>query len=246
MAPFLEQANLSNALNFNFPLGIRPTDGSAFWPPYPANTTAMAVTGRDLPLPKRRRPGPPGRVGHRPAMPSAPVRAPTAARPPPPTGRSSSARASMASLLDGIEHDRRGLREPAGDRRAVVHPDLAHAGPLAPSPGDGPRRRRAPDRCLVPGGLERLAAEQGGGLVRRQLPEHPLQSSPDPELPGARLHHLPQPRLEGRPEPAPRRGQRRLRRRPRRHRQEHRSPPDVWRAIATRGPGGEVVSADAF
>ena len=43
MAPFLEQANLANALNFNFPLGIKPTDGSAFWPPYPANTTAMAV-----------------------------------------------------------------------------------------------------------------------------------------------------------------------------------------------------------
>ena len=44
MAPFLEQANLANALNFNFPLGIRPTDGSGFWPPYPDNTTAMAAT----------------------------------------------------------------------------------------------------------------------------------------------------------------------------------------------------------
>src|SRR5947208_13546377 len=43
MAPYLEQANLANSLNFNFPLGIRPTDGSAFWPPYPANTTAMAT-----------------------------------------------------------------------------------------------------------------------------------------------------------------------------------------------------------
>ena len=43
MAPFLEQANLANALNFNFPLGIRATDGSSFWPPYPANTTAMAA-----------------------------------------------------------------------------------------------------------------------------------------------------------------------------------------------------------
>ena len=43
MAPFLEQANLANALNFNFPLGIKPTDGSSFWPPYPANTTAMGV-----------------------------------------------------------------------------------------------------------------------------------------------------------------------------------------------------------
>ena len=44
MAPFLEQANLANSLNFNFPLGYAPTTaGSAFWPPDPANTTAMAV-----------------------------------------------------------------------------------------------------------------------------------------------------------------------------------------------------------
>jgi prepilin-type N-terminal cleavage/methylation domain-containing protein/prepilin-type processing-associated H-X9-DG protein len=44
MAPFLEQTNLANALNFNFPLGYAPTTaGSAFWPPDPANTTAMAV-----------------------------------------------------------------------------------------------------------------------------------------------------------------------------------------------------------
>jgi prepilin-type N-terminal cleavage/methylation domain-containing protein/prepilin-type processing-associated H-X9-DG protein len=49
MAPFLEQANLSNSLNFDFPLGSRPSSASAsssssaFWPPYPANTTAMAT-----------------------------------------------------------------------------------------------------------------------------------------------------------------------------------------------------------
>ncbi len=44
MAAFVEQANLGNALNFNFPLGMAPTDGTAFWPPYPANTTAMAAS----------------------------------------------------------------------------------------------------------------------------------------------------------------------------------------------------------
>jgi len=44
MAPFLEQTNLGNALNFDLPLGTRPTDPtSAFWPPPPANTTAMAT-----------------------------------------------------------------------------------------------------------------------------------------------------------------------------------------------------------
>ncbi|WP_435015337.1 DUF1559 domain-containing protein [Tundrisphaera sp. TA3] len=44
MGAYLEQAALANALNFDLPLGIRPTGGSAFWDPYPANTTAMATT----------------------------------------------------------------------------------------------------------------------------------------------------------------------------------------------------------
>jgi prepilin-type N-terminal cleavage/methylation domain-containing protein/prepilin-type processing-associated H-X9-DG protein len=44
MAPFLEQAAIHNALNFDFPIGHRPTvPGSLFWPFYPVNTTAMAV-----------------------------------------------------------------------------------------------------------------------------------------------------------------------------------------------------------
>ena len=45
MAPHLEQANLFNALNVDFPVGSKPTGGpSPFWPFYPANTTAMATT----------------------------------------------------------------------------------------------------------------------------------------------------------------------------------------------------------
>ena len=45
MAPQLEQAGLFNALNFDFPVGYKPTSGpSPFWPFYPANTTAMATT----------------------------------------------------------------------------------------------------------------------------------------------------------------------------------------------------------
>ncbi len=43
MSAYLEQTNLGNALNFNLPLGTAPTAGSAFWPPYPDNTTAMAA-----------------------------------------------------------------------------------------------------------------------------------------------------------------------------------------------------------
>ena len=55
MAPQLEQANLFNALNFNFPVAHQPTSaGALFWPYFPANTTVMADNGGALPLPKRR------------------------------------------------------------------------------------------------------------------------------------------------------------------------------------------------
>ena len=44
MAPYLDQSTLANALNFNLPLGTKPTGAdSAFWPPYPDNTTAMGI-----------------------------------------------------------------------------------------------------------------------------------------------------------------------------------------------------------
>jgi prepilin-type N-terminal cleavage/methylation domain-containing protein/prepilin-type processing-associated H-X9-DG protein len=44
MTPFLEQANLFSALNFNFPIAHQPTtSGALFWPYFPANTTAMAT-----------------------------------------------------------------------------------------------------------------------------------------------------------------------------------------------------------
>jgi prepilin-type N-terminal cleavage/methylation domain-containing protein/prepilin-type processing-associated H-X9-DG protein len=44
MAPYLEQSNLFNALNFDFPIAFRPPGGpSPFWPFYPANSTVMAT-----------------------------------------------------------------------------------------------------------------------------------------------------------------------------------------------------------
>jgi prepilin-type N-terminal cleavage/methylation domain-containing protein/prepilin-type processing-associated H-X9-DG protein len=44
MAPYVEQANVFNALNFNFPIAHMPTSsGALFWPYFPANTTAMAT-----------------------------------------------------------------------------------------------------------------------------------------------------------------------------------------------------------
>jgi prepilin-type N-terminal cleavage/methylation domain-containing protein/prepilin-type processing-associated H-X9-DG protein len=44
MSPFLEQTNLFNALNFDFPVAHQPTQpGSLFWPYFEANTTVMAA-----------------------------------------------------------------------------------------------------------------------------------------------------------------------------------------------------------
>ncbi len=45
MTPFLEQASLAHALNFDLPIAYRPTGGvsSPFWPYYPANATAMGT-----------------------------------------------------------------------------------------------------------------------------------------------------------------------------------------------------------
>jgi prepilin-type processing-associated H-X9-DG protein len=44
MTPHLEQANLFNALNFDFPIAHKPTQaGALFWPYFEANTTVMAM-----------------------------------------------------------------------------------------------------------------------------------------------------------------------------------------------------------
>jgi prepilin-type processing-associated H-X9-DG protein len=44
MSPYLEQVNLFNSLNFDFPLAHKPTiAGALFWPYFPANSTVMAT-----------------------------------------------------------------------------------------------------------------------------------------------------------------------------------------------------------
>ncbi len=59
MAPYLERADLANALNFNLPLGYRPTNAaSAYWPPYPANTTGMAAVVSNFVCPSDGAPAP--------------------------------------------------------------------------------------------------------------------------------------------------------------------------------------------
>src|SRR5262249_19763968 len=64
MAPFLEQANLYNALNFDFPIAHQPTGGgSPFWPYFPANTTAMATGVASFLCPSDGAPPPAGNSG---------------------------------------------------------------------------------------------------------------------------------------------------------------------------------------
>jgi len=61
MAPFLEQAAISNALNFDFPIAHKPAGGgSAFWPYYPDNTTAMATRVSIFACPSDGAPAPAG------------------------------------------------------------------------------------------------------------------------------------------------------------------------------------------
>ena len=92
MAPYLEQANLYNALNFDFPIAYKPTGGaSAFWPYYPANTTAMATQVASFLCPSDGAPAPRPTRARR-IMPSARGTVPTAATRRAPTARSSSAR----------------------------------------------------------------------------------------------------------------------------------------------------------
>jgi prepilin-type N-terminal cleavage/methylation domain-containing protein len=44
MAPQMEQTNIFNALNFDFPIAHMPTGSpTPFWPYFPANTTVMAA-----------------------------------------------------------------------------------------------------------------------------------------------------------------------------------------------------------
>jgi hypothetical protein len=84
MTPYLEQASLFNTLNFDFPVGSRPTGGpSPFWPFYPANTTAMATTVASFLCPSDGAPPPmagSGRVRTRSGPDRTPSRRPRPAR----------------------------------------------------------------------------------------------------------------------------------------------------------------------
>ena len=64
MALHLEQANLFNSLNFNFPVAHQPTTaGAPFWPYFPANTTVMATQVAILLCPSDGAPAPTANSG---------------------------------------------------------------------------------------------------------------------------------------------------------------------------------------
>jgi hypothetical protein len=64
MAPYLEQATAANALNFDFPIASKPSgDLSAFLALLPRERDGHGDPDRDLPLPERRGPAPPARLG---------------------------------------------------------------------------------------------------------------------------------------------------------------------------------------
>ena len=182
MAPYLEQANLFNALNFDFPMAYKPTGGpSPFWPFYPANTTAMATTVASFLCPSDG--APPPMAGSGPA--NYAFCSGSGSNGGDATGADGAfilgPAMSVAGLTDGSSQTAAASEQLLGiaGPYSQTTPD---ADPLAPLASDGPGRGGPPDRRGLCRGRRRLAAEQGGGLVGRQLPQHPLQPPPDAQL----------------------------------------------------------------
>ena len=205
MAPYLEQTNLFNAINFNFPIAHKPTDsGALFWPYFPANTTAMATEVAMFVCPSDGAPPPAAGTG--------PTSYAFCAGDGSNGGDATNADGafilgrpqSVASITDGTSQT-----------AAASEQSLGIAGPYSqttPTPipmpwiaRHGPSRRGPAHRRRLRDGQRRLAAQQGFELVGRQLSERVIQPLPDAERQPPRLHRLPQPRLEGRAELPPRR-----------------------------------------
>ncbi len=218
MAPYLEQANLFNAINFDFPIAHMPTTGGAlFWPYFEANTTAMATQVAMFLCPSDGAPPP--------AVGTGPTSYAFCAGDGSNGGDATNADGtfilgpslSIASVIDGTSQT-----------AAASEQSLGIAGPYSqttPTPIPMPWSRAMSRVAAAPltdaalrRGPRRLAAQQGLILVGRQLSECVIQPLPDAQRQPSRLHRLPQPRLEGRAElpprgrePAPRRWPRRLR-----------------------------------
>ena len=221
MAPHLEQANLFNALNFNFPIAHMPTSsGALFWPYFPANTTAMATQVAMFLCPSDGAPPP--------AVGTGPTNYAFCSGDGSNGGDATNADGafilgpaqSVASLTDGTSQT-----------AAASEQLLGIAGPYSqttPTPVPLPWKRAMARVAAGPLTDPACAAAGDGWLLNKgsswwdgnyqnALYNHYLHAQRRP----ARLHRLPQPRLEGRAELPPRRREPALLRRPRRLRQGH-------------------------
>ena len=171
MAPFMEQANVFNALNFDFPLAHMPTaSGALFWPYFPANTTAMATQVSVFLCPSDG--APPPAVGTGPTnyafctgygfnggdatnADGAFILGPSL---------------SVASIIDGTSQTAAASEQSLGIAGPYSQPAPTPV-PMPWSPGDGPRGRGPAHRRRLRRGGQRLAAQQRVELVGRQLSE---------------------------------------------------------------------------
>ena len=244
MAAFLEQANLANALNFNLPLGTQPVAGSAFWPPYPDNTTVMAAQVSTFLCPSDA--APPPLAGNGPS--SYAFCAGSGSN----GGEATNADGtfilgpslSLASLTDG-----------SSTTVAASESLLGIAGPsytqTSPTPVPSPQARAmahvaaAPltdASCLAAGKgwlLNKGAAWFDGNYLNTLYNHHLVPNSPAPDCityhnPGWKAARSPHPGMvnvafaDGHVASV-----------------KNTVAPPVWRAISTRA-GGEVVSAEAY
>ena len=197
MAPYLEQANLYNAINFDFPIAHKPTGGpSLFWPYFPANTTAMATHVALFLCPSDGAPAP--------ASDSGPTSYAFC------TGDGANggdATDADGAFILGRPQSVASVTDGTSQTAAASEQLLGIAGPYSqtsPTPVPAPWSRAMARVVAGPltdtalcRGWQRLAAQQGCELVGRQLPEHSVQPLPRAQRQPARLHRLSQPRLEG-------------------------------------------------
>ena len=205
MAPYMEQTNLFNALNFNFPIAHQPTgSGALFWPYFPANTTAMATQVAMFLCPSDGAPPP--------AVGTGPTNYAFCAGDGSNGGDATNADGafilgpslSVASMTDGTSQTAAASEQSLGIAGPYSQPTPTPI-PMPWTPGHGPRRRGPAHRRRLRRGRRRLAAQQGLELVGRQLSERAYittTSRPTPTGPIASSTTTPAGRPRGATTPA--------------------------------------------
>ena len=188
MAPFLEQANLFNALNFNFPIAHMPTgSGALILAVLRGQHDGDGDPGRHVPLPERWRTA--AGCWHRPDQ----LRLLLGRRLQRRRRHQRRRRIHPGTIRVGRQHHRRhepdgrGLRAVAGHRRALLadHAD-AHSHALVSS--HGPRRRRPADRLRLrtrPATAGCSTRGRAGGTATTRTPCITTTSRPTPTGPTA-------------------------------------------------------------